>query len=244
MARYAGKILQFLRSLSWKTLVLEVWILTFCESLVENAHFERLHSQFLRQSRKRSFWKASFSVESLVENARFESLPSQFLGRSRAKRSFWKASFSVFAKFSWKTLVLEGFIPRFCESLVEDARFGRLDFLLGSLCYRGDWKVLETELARIYVRHGGCANAGVMFFGARCARGRCKVLETELVRIYVRSLCHRAIVPPLRDFFSGLAVLGAVASCWKLSSHEFTFARCAVGRLRQRFCVIFFGSLC
>ena len=64
LARYAGKILQFWRSLveklfaqvSWKTLVLEGFIPSFGESLVENARFGRLHSQFFGKSRgKRSF---------------------------------------------------------------------------------------------------------------------------------------------------------------------------------------------
>ena len=53
-ARYAGKILQRLRKRScWKC---GFKILSFCESLVENAPFGRFHSQFLRKSRgKRSF---------------------------------------------------------------------------------------------------------------------------------------------------------------------------------------------
>ena len=45
----------------------------FGESLVENARFGRLHSQFLRRSRgKRSFWKCGFSLlaKSLVEKVR------------------------------------------------------------------------------------------------------------------------------------------------------------------------------
>ena len=65
-------------NVSWKTLVLEVYILTslfeclalvlktfvvsFCECLVENARFGFLHCQFLRMSRgKRSFWIPSLS---------------------------------------------------------------------------------------------------------------------------------------------------------------------------------------
>ena len=35
---------------------------------------------------------------------------------------------------------------------------------------------------------------------------------------HVRSRCHRAVAPTLACFSSGLAVLGVVASCWKLSS--------------------------
>ena len=65
MARYAGKVAHFLRSLvengSWKTM--------------ENACFGRLHSQILGKSRgKCFFWKASVVsfCESLVQNARIE----------------------------------------------------------------------------------------------------------------------------------------------------------------------------
>ena len=55
-------------------------------------------------------------------------------------------------------------------------------------------------------------------------RGGCKRSETELERVYVRSLCRWAVAPTLAWFFSGLAALGADASCWKkLSSREFTF---------------------
>ena len=126
LARYAGKILQFSRS------------------LVENIRFGSVDSHFLRKSRGKR-WEASFSVfgtvswktlvlegfilsfsDSLVENARFRRLRSPFLGQSRGKRSFWKASFSVFRTVSWKTLALGGFVLRFWDSLVENARFGRL----------------------------------------------------------------------------------------------------------------------
>ena len=81
-------------NVSCETLVLEAYILTFCECLVENARFGSFHSHFLRMSRgKRSFWKSTFSLfanvswktlvleafiltfcECLVENARFGSL--------------------------------------------------------------------------------------------------------------------------------------------------------------------------
>ena len=45
--------------LTLKTFVLEIWILTFCESLVENARFGRLDSHFCRKSRgKRSFFRS------------------------------------------------------------------------------------------------------------------------------------------------------------------------------------------
>ena len=74
---------------SWKTLVLEGWIVTFGESL--------------------------------VENTRFGSLDCHFWSTSRVKRSFWKLGFSLLVKVSWKTLVLEGWIVTFGESLVESA---------------------------------------------------------------------------------------------------------------------------
>ena len=87
---------------SWNTLVLEVWILTFGESLMQNAPFG-VDGRFLRKSRgKRSFWmwikflgKVSWktlvveewivrSVDchfliSLVENARIGSVDRHFL---------------------------------------------------------------------------------------------------------------------------------------------------------------------
>ena len=84
-----------LREVSCKTLVLEAWIVTFGESL--------------------------------VENARLGSLDCHFWRKSRVKRSFWKLGLSLLVKVSCKTLVLEGWIITFGESLVENARFGRLD---------------------------------------------------------------------------------------------------------------------
>ena len=49
-------------NVSCETLVLEVYILTFCECLVPNARFGSPNSHFLRMSRvKRSFWKSKFS---------------------------------------------------------------------------------------------------------------------------------------------------------------------------------------
>ena len=45
-------------NVSYETLILEVFLVRFCECLVRNAHFGRLHCPFLRMSRtKRSFWK-------------------------------------------------------------------------------------------------------------------------------------------------------------------------------------------
>ena len=108
-----------LREVSCKTLVLEAWIVTFCESLVENARFGSLDCHFWWKSRvKRSFWKLEFSLlvkvscktlvleawivtfgESFVENAPFGSLDCHF---------WWKArGLSLFVKGAWKMLVLE-----------------------------------------------------------------------------------------------------------------------------------------
>ena len=48
---------------SCKTLVLEAWIVTFGESLVENARFGSLDCHFWSKSGvKRSFWKLGFSL--------------------------------------------------------------------------------------------------------------------------------------------------------------------------------------
>ena len=48
---------------SWKMLVLEAWIVTFGESLVENARFGSLHCHFGHKSRgKCSFWKLGVSL--------------------------------------------------------------------------------------------------------------------------------------------------------------------------------------
>ena len=95
----------------------------------------------------------------------------------------------------------------------------------------GNWA--RADLRSLAVPLGGCDNTCVNFVWARCARGSCKLLETELARICVRSVWQWAVALPLAWFLSGLAVLGAVASCWKLKSREFTFACCAPGRLRQ-----------
>ena len=118
-----------LREVSCKTLVLEAWIVTFGESLVENVVLEA--------------WILTFG-ESLVENARFGSLDchlwwksrgkcrfgsldSHFWWKSRGKCSFWKLGLSLVVKVSWKMLVLEAWIVTFGESLVENACFGSLD---------------------------------------------------------------------------------------------------------------------
>ena len=97
------------------------------------------------------------------------------------------------------------------------------------------WKLSSREFTFARCASGGCASACVIFFWARCARSGYKLLETKLARIYVRSL-HRWAVGPtlLRDFFWARCAIGAAASCWKLSSRECMFARCATGWLRQR----------
>ena len=52
-----------LREVSCKMFVLEVWIVTFCESLVENARFGSLDCHFWWKSRgKCSFWKLGLSL--------------------------------------------------------------------------------------------------------------------------------------------------------------------------------------
>ena len=61
------------------------------ESIVENARFGRLHSQFLqRSSGKCSFFVILIFCKSLVENDGFGSVDSHFLRKSRGKCSFWK----------------------------------------------------------------------------------------------------------------------------------------------------------
>ena len=116
-------------NVSYETLILEVFLVRFCECLVRNAHFGSLHSHFLRMSRvKRSFWKSTFS---------------HFLRMSRVKRSFWKSYiFSLLGNVSCETLVLEVQILTFCECLVRNARFGSPNFpFLGmSRVKRSFWK--------------------------------------------------------------------------------------------------------
>ena len=137
-------------NVSYETLILEGLFVRFCECLVWNAHFGSFPCPFLRMSRtKRSFWKVSLSVfanvsyetlileglfvsfcECLVRNAHFGRFLCLFLRMSRTKRSFWKISLSFFANVSYETLVLEGFIVRFCECLVWNAHFGRFSWRL------------------------------------------------------------------------------------------------------------------
>ena len=99
-------VLSYFWEVSWKTLVEEAWILTFCESLEENTFWEASLSVFVRAkvSGKTLVLEGlilSF-CESLMGNARFESLP-QFLRKPRGKRLFGKSSSQVRGKRSfWK----------------------------------------------------------------------------------------------------------------------------------------------
>ena len=122
-------------NVSWKTLVLEAFILTFCECLVENARFGSLHSHFF--------------CECLVESARFGSLHSHFLRMFCGKRSFWKSTFSL---FECPVLVLEAFGVSFCECLVENALFGSLHshFLRMSRGKPSFWKPSLSLFANVW----------------------------------------------------------------------------------------------
>ena len=87
----------FFASVSWKTLVLEIWSVVFCMRLVQNT-------------------RSNFNFcESLVRFARFGAPDSPFSWKSRIKRSFWSSGFSVFVEVSHKTLVLELRIVRFLK---------------------------------------------------------------------------------------------------------------------------------
>ena len=92
---------------------------------------------------------------------RWQSVCSEvrFCEKSRVKRSFWKLGLLFFVKVSWKMLVLEAWIVTFCESLVENARFGSLEchfwwksrgkcsfWKLGlSVLVKVSWKMLVLE---------------------------------------------------------------------------------------------------
>ena len=128
---------------SHKTLLLELWILSFRGSLAE-----------------RSFWKSGSSVfeeVSHAENARFGSPDLQFSKKSRAKSSFWKSGSAVFVEVSHKTLLLELWILSFRGSLAENARFGSpdLQFSRKSRRKRSFWKsgssVLEEVSQKTFV---------------------------------------------------------------------------------------------
>ena len=64
---------------------------------------------------------SGFAKQSVCSEVRFGE-------KSRVKRPFWKLGLSLLVKVSWKTLVLEAWIVTFGESLVENARFGSLDW--------------------------------------------------------------------------------------------------------------------
>ena len=158
-------------NVSYKTLILEGLFVSFCECLVQNAHFGRSLCQFLRMSRtKRSFWKVSLSVfanvsyetlileglfvsfcECLVRNAHFGRSLCEFLRMSNTKRSFWTISLSVFANVSYETLILEGLFVSFCECLARNAHFGRslCQFLRMSRTKRSFWKVSLSVFANV-----------------------------------------------------------------------------------------------
>ena len=90
-------------NVSYETFILEGLFVSFCECLVQNAHFGSSLCQFLRMSRtKRSFWKVSLSV---FANVSYETL--------------------ILEGLSYETLILEGLFVSFCECLVRNAHFGR-----------------------------------------------------------------------------------------------------------------------
>ena len=154
-------------NVSYETLLLEDFLVRFCECLVRNAHFGRFPSLFLQMSRtKWSFWKVSLSVfanvsyetllledflvrfcECLVRNAPFGRLPCPFLRMSRTKRSFWKISLSVFANVSHETRVLEG-------------HFGGKGSETEAKCLF--WKIFLCVFANVMpvILHGGLCHAG------------------------------------------------------------------------------------
>ena len=119
-------------NVSYETLILEVFLVRFCECLVRNAHFGRSLCRFLRMSRtKRSFWKVSLSV---FANVSYETLFLEDFFVCFMKRLFWKASLSVFANVSYETLILEGL-------------FGQ--FLRTSRTKRSFWKVSLSVFANV-----------------------------------------------------------------------------------------------
>ena len=118
--------------------------------------------------------KVFYFLRNLVENARFGSVGSNFLQKSGGNRSFWKASFSVFAKVSWKTLVLEAWILTFLQK----SRGKRLFFVtfLPLVC----WKVQFVDVA---VTLGFAVS---FFCMTRCATGRLQ----QRLRDFSRKYCE------------------------------------------------------
>ena len=88
-----------LREVSCKTLVLEAWIVSFGDSVVENARFGSLDLSLLVKVSWKMLvleaWIVAFG-ESVVENARFGSLDLSLLVKFSWKRSFWKLGFCHF----------------------------------------------------------------------------------------------------------------------------------------------------
>ena len=106
-------------NVSYETLILEVFLLRFCERLVlEMLIFEGLFfSVFANVSYETLVLEDLFVsfCECLVRNAHFGRSLSPFLRMSRTKGSFWKISLSVFANVSYERLILEDFFVSFCE---------------------------------------------------------------------------------------------------------------------------------
>ena len=102
----------FLEEVSYETLVLESWRLTFGGSLVRNAGFgDFMALHFWRKSRtKRSFWRLGAS---LLEEVSYETLVLET----------WRL---LLEEVSYETLVLETWRFTFGGSLVRSARFGSL----------------------------------------------------------------------------------------------------------------------
>ena len=108
-------------NVSYETFILEGLFVSFCECLVQNAHFGSSLCQFLRMSRtKRSFWKVSLSV---FANVSYETLILE--GLFLCFCECLVRNLSVFANVSYETLILEDFFVFFCVCLVRNAHFGR-----------------------------------------------------------------------------------------------------------------------
>ena len=95
-----------MREVSCKTLILEAWIVTFGESLVENA--------------RRSFWKLKLS---LVVEVSWKMLVLEAWILTFGESLVEMLVLPLLVKVSWKMLVFEAWIVTFGEN----ARFGSLD---------------------------------------------------------------------------------------------------------------------
>ena len=146
----------FLRKSRGKRSFLEVWILTFCKSLVENAPFGSVDSHFLRMSRgKRSFlelWILTF-CEGLVANPAFRKVLRERERRWKGKQKRkGKGKSKEFAFSSWFVVL----------------RLGRLQYHLAvGRCARAN-----------FVFPFSCCDVGICAFinfkrrVTRCATGR------------------------------------------------------------------------